>query len=165
LFIDGSTTCIELAKFLAHQKKRLTIVTNSTLICLELGKTREHKVIGIGGDFDPTSASFVGSVCEEAAKKYFVDMVIISTKGLIPTEGIYESNTGTLRIKQVFAANTRKTILLVDHSKFHQKSLCKVLDISQIHTLVTDDQAPADAVDLLAGKGLTTMIVPLKTQS
>ncbi len=162
LFVDGSTTCIELAKILARQKKRLTIVTNSTLVCLELGKTSEHKVIGIGGDFDPSSASFVGSLCEEAAQKYFVDLVVVSTKGLIPGEGTYESNTGTLRIKQVFARNTRQIILLVDHSKFHQKSLCKVLDIAQIHTIITDTLAPQEVVNQLIEQGHQVLVVPVK---
>ena len=153
LFMDGSTTCIELAKILARQRKHLTILTNSTLICLELGKTAEHKLIGLGGDFDPVSASYVGSLCEEMAGHYFVDLAIVSTKGLIPAEGTYESNTGTLRIKQVVARNTRNIMLLVDHSKFHQKSLCKVLDIAQIHTLITDELAPQEAVNGLVENG------------
>jgi DeoR/GlpR family transcriptional regulator of sugar metabolism len=162
LFIDGSTTCIELAKILARQKKQLTIVTNSSLICLELGITSEHKVIGIGGDFDPTSASFVGSLCEEAAQKYFVDLAVISTKGLLPNDGTYESNMGTLRIKQLFARNARKIMLLVDHSKFHQRSLCKVLDIAQIQTLITDDQVPQDDVNQLIQQGHEVLVVPVK---
>lgn len=162
LFIDGSTTCIELAKILAYQKKNLTIVTNSTLVCLELGKTNEHKIIGIGGDFDPSSASFIGSLCAEAASQYYVDLFIASTKGLVPTEGTFESNIGTLRIKQVFARHSGKVILLVDHTKFHQKSLCKVLDISQISTIVTDDQSPYEAIDLLRETVPEVVVVPMK---
>src|SRR6478672_11225052 len=37
LFLDGSTTCIQLAKKIAAFKRDLTIVTNSVFVCLELG--------------------------------------------------------------------------------------------------------------------------------
>jgi DeoR/GlpR family transcriptional regulator of sugar metabolism len=149
LFIDGSTTCIELAKVLAYQRKGLTIVTNSALICLELGHTREHKVIGVGGEYDTSSASFVGCTCEEAVERFYVDYAVFSTKGFFPSEGTFESSMGTLRVKQVVAQHCANVMLLVDHTKYNQRSLCKVLDITQIDTVVTDDQAPPEAVALL----------------
>lgn len=163
LFIDGSTSCIALAKVLANQRKGLTIVTNSTLICLELGKTAEHKVVGIGGDFDASSASFIGSYCEEAASSYYVDMSFLSTKGIILDDGTYESNTGTLRIKQVIAPHSSRVVLLADHTKFEQRSLRKVLDIAQIHTLVTDANVPQTIVKHLTESGHTVLVAPLKT--
>lgn len=162
LFLDGSTTCIELAKVLARQKKRLTIVTNSTLICLELGHSNENKVIGIGGEFDPGSASFVGRTSEDAAEQFYVDYAFMSTKGFLPTEGTFESSMGTLRIKQVIAAHCARVVLLVDYSKFGQRSLCKVLDLSQINTIVTDSQAPQDAVSLLQQAGREIWVADLK---
>lgn len=160
LFIDGSTSCIALAKVLARQRKGLTVVTNSTIICLELGKTAEHKVVGIGGDFDASSASFIGSFCEEAISSYFVDLAIMSTKGIILDDGTYESNTGTLRIKQVIAPNASRIVLLADHTKFEQRSLRKVLDISQIHTVVTDVNVSQSIVDHLVEAEHTVLIAP-----
>ncbi len=164
LFIDGSTTCIELAKVLVQQKKRLTIVTNSTLVCLELGHSSENKVIGIGGEFDPTSASFVGSTSEDALEKFYVDYAFMSTKGFLPSEGTFESSMGTLRIKQVVAAHCDRLILLIDYSKFGQRALCKVLDVSQIHTIVTDSQSPQEAIDLLQQNGNEVRVANLKDQ-
>jgi len=163
LFIDGSTTCIELAKVLTTQRKGLTIVTNSTLICMELGHNREHKIIGVGGDYDSTSASFIGCDCEESVKRFYVDFAIFSTKGFIPDEGTFESTMGTLRVKQAVSQNCAKVILLVDHTKFNQKSMCKVLDISQIHTVITDDQAPGASIDLLRQNGHEVHIVALES--
>ncbi len=162
LFLDGSTTCIELAKVLAQQKKGLTIVTNSTLVCLELGHSSGNRVMGIGGDFDPSSASFVGSASEEAVEKYYMDYAFMSTKGFMPAEGTYESYMGTLRIKQIVAAHCGRINLLIDNSKFGQRSLCKVLDVSQIHTIVTDAQAPQEALALLQQRGIVVHVAPLK---
>jgi DeoR family transcriptional regulator of aga operon len=69
---------------------------------------------------------------------------------------------GTLRIKQVIAGHCARLILLVDYSKFGQRSLCKVLDVSQIHTIVTDSQAPQEAIDLLKQKGHEVQVADLK---
>jgi DeoR/GlpR family transcriptional regulator of sugar metabolism len=162
LFIDGSTTCIELAKVLAKQKKRLTIVTNSALICLELGHSSENMVIGVGGEFDPSSASFVGRMSEETVEEFYVDYAFFSTKGFFPTEGTFESSMGLLRVKQVVARHCAKVVLLVDYSKFGQRSLCKVLDISQIHSIVTDAQTPQEAVDFLRQTGHEVQIAYLR---
>ena len=162
VFIDGSTTCIELAKVLYRQDKRLTVVTNSTLICLELGHSNDNKVIGIGGEFEPGSASFVGHTCEDAVEKFYFDYAFLSTKGFIPTEGTFESSMGTLRVKQLAASHCTKVVLLVDYSKFGQRSLCKVLDISQIHSVVTDSQAPLEATDLLRKSGHEVLIANVK---
>jgi DeoR/GlpR family transcriptional regulator of sugar metabolism len=161
IFMDGSTTCIQLAKELTNQRKGLTIISNSALICLELGHSGEHKIIGVGGEYDSSSASFVGSSSEESLEHFYVDFAIFSTKGFIPQDGTYESSMGTLRIKQVAARHCSKVILLADHTKFDQRSLCKVLDSSQIHTVVTDDRTQPESVEFLRQNGHEVLIAGL----
>lgn len=165
IFLDGSTTCLELAKLLATERKGLTIVTNSALACLELGKSSENLIVGIGGQFDANSLSYVGPQAEDWAKTLFVDLAFVGTKGFVPAEGTFESFLPTFRIKQIIAQQAVELVLLVDHSKFGQRALSKVLDISQIHTVVTDDQAPA--ADLVAlerhGREVFTAAVSRRT--
>lgn len=153
LFVDGGTTCIALAKILAHQQKSLSIVTNSTLICLELGHSRAHRVHSVGGEYDAYSASFVGRASEHEVANFFVDLCIFSTKAFLASEGTFEASPGTVRVKQAVASNSGKIILLVDHTKFGQRAMRKVLDIGQIHIVVTDSEAPGAAIDLLRSNG------------
>ncbi len=149
IFIDGGTTCLELARQLAKERKGLTIVTNSALVCLELGNGGENLIVGIGGEYDAKSLSFVGPQSEDWAQTLFVDMAFVSTKGFLPAEGTFESSVGTFRVKQIIARQCKELVLLVDHSKFGQRALSKVLDISQIHTVVTNDHTrPADIAEL-----------------
>lgn len=90
LFLDGSTTCLELAKLIARRLRGVTVVTNSALTALELGHSRNNTVVGVGGELDPNSCCFVGSVAEEAAERYFVDVAFVSTMGFLPAEGTFE---------------------------------------------------------------------------
>ena len=50
IFLDGSTTCIVLARRIAKELRGLTVVTHSALVCLELGRT------GVEYDFPPGGA-------------------------------------------------------------------------------------------------------------
>lgn len=158
LFLDGSTTCLELAKLLASEGNGLTVITHSALACMELGRSGRISVIGIGGQFDPRSLCFVGPASEESAANFFVDMAFVSTKGFIPGEGTFESEVGNLRIKRTIAEHAEELALLVDHSKFGRRALCKVLEPSQIDIVVTDGQAPEKALADLQREGKRVLV-------
>ena len=158
VFLDGGTTCLELAKLMATQRSGLTVITNSAMACIELGKSRENMTVGIGGQYDAPSASFVGPSAEESASRFFVDLAIVSTKGFFADEGTYESAIATFHIKQIIARQAAKVILLIDHSKFGQRALSKVLDVSNIHAVVTDAAAPEADLELLRRAGLQVVV-------
>ncbi len=138
VFLDGSTTCLELARLLARERRGLTIVTNSVLACLELGQGGDHTVAGSGGHYDPPSLCYVGPQAEDWARTLFVDLAFVSTKGFIPARGTFESSLPNFRVKQLIARQCVELVLLADHTKFGQRALSKVLDTSQLHRVVTD---------------------------
>jgi DeoR/GlpR family transcriptional regulator of sugar metabolism len=158
VFLDGGTSCLALARLLASDRTDLTIVTNSALACLELGKSAGNMIVGIGGQFDARSASYVGPTAEQSAAKFFVDLAFVSTKGLIPREGTFESAIATFHIKQIIARQAGKVVLLVDHSKFGRRALSSVLQAPQIHCVVTDDTAPRADVEFLRERGCEVLI-------
>jgi DeoR family fructose operon transcriptional repressor len=158
LFLDGGTTCIEVAKLLARSSKDVTVVTNSALVSLEVGQSATARVLAIGGQFDAASASFVGPSSEDWAGRFFVDLAIVSTKAFVANEGTFESSTGTFRIKQIIANQASTLVLLVDHTKFGKRALCRVLDVAQIGTIITDDRAPAADLDALRAAGKKVIV-------
>ena len=87
VFLDGSTTCLVLARHLAGASVGLTVVSHSALVCLEFGAGSPDVVVGLGGQFDPATACFVGPAAEEAARRYFVDVAFLSTKGFLRRRG------------------------------------------------------------------------------
>ncbi|MDG3007720.1 DeoR/GlpR family DNA-binding transcription regulator [Paludisphaera mucosa] len=156
IFLDPSTTCLELARRIGRERESVTVVTNSALACLELGRGGRNTTIGIGGQFDPASGSFVGSASEEWLDRFFVDRAFVSTKGFLPAEGTFEAAIESIRIKQVAARRCSELVLLADHTKFGIRALCKALDSGQIHTVVTDAATPETELRRLerAGKRL-----------
>jgi DeoR/GlpR family transcriptional regulator of sugar metabolism len=94
------------------------------------------------------------------AKGLFIDMAFFGTKAFVPTEGTFESSLPTFRLKQIVAERCNRVVLLVDHSKMGQRALSKVLDITQIHTVVTDDQVLPEDLALLTKAGPKVIIAP-----
>lgn len=158
IFLDGSTTCIAFARAIARSGPEVTVITNSALIAMELGASGTAKVICLGGDYDAQSASFVGSLAEEACGRFCIDTTFLSTKSFIAAEGTYESSTATLRIKQLVAKRSTRVVLLVDSSKFGQRALCKVLDVSLIKLVITDRQCPKSTQQVLRRSGCEVIV-------
>jgi len=160
IFLDGGTTNLELAKLIAVQRTGLTILTNSALTCLELSKGN-NTIIGIGGEYDPVTLSFAGPQADEMAKSLLVDQAFFSTKGFLPEDGTYESAVATSRVKQVMAGRAAQTVLLVDHTKFGIRALSKVLDVSQIHHIVTDEWVRKSDLTAIQRAGITAHIATI----
>jgi DeoR/GlpR family transcriptional regulator of sugar metabolism len=160
VFLDGSTTCLVLARQLAKKLRGLTVVTHSAMACMEFGRATDgaNMVLTLGGQFDPATACFVGPTTEEAARRFFVDVAFFSTKGFLPQEGTFESLIATIRIKQIIAEQAARVVLLVDHSKFGQRALCKALDIKQIHEVVTDAGTAASELAMLEQLGVVVRV-------
>lgn len=158
IFVDGSTTCLELAKLLGSKGIGLTVVTPSVLVTLALGQGSDNRIVGIGGQYDPASLSFVGPTAEDEARKFFVDVAFFSTKGFVVGEGTFESSVPNFRIKQIIAEQCHEVVLLVDHSKFGKRALCKVLDIARIHTVITDDKTSKDDLAVLRSMAKTVRV-------
>ena len=162
IFVDGSSTCLELARALAKERHGLTVVTNSALACLELGQNSGNTIVGIGGHYDANSLSYVGPQAEDWAKTLFVDLAFVGTKGILPAKGTFESSMPTFRIKQITARRCGRLVLLADHSKFGQRALSKVLDIEQIHTVVTDDRIARADLAQLEKKVRQVLVAPVR---
>jgi len=162
LFLDGSTTCLELAKLVARRMRGLTIITNSALTSMEIGRNRNNTVIGIGGEFDPNSCCYVGASAEDAAERFYVDIAFISTMGFLPSEGTFESTVANYRIKQISTRRSKRVVLLVDHSKFGQRALARVLDADEVDCVVTDAAATKDHLSQLADTGIEYVVAPME---
>ncbi len=153
VFLDGSSTCLVLARAIAGGSRGLTVATHSAAVCMELARSHENTILGLGGQFDPASACFVGARAEEEARRLYIDTFFFSTKGFFPQEGTFESSPATFRLKQLVAEQSARVVLLADHTKFGQRALCKVLDISQIDEVVTDAATSEDQVSLVERSG------------
>jgi DeoR/GlpR family transcriptional regulator of sugar metabolism len=88
-----------------------------------------------------------------------------STKGFIPEEGTFESSVGLFTIKRIMAERCDKLILLVDHSKFGRRALCKALDISQIGTVITDSRVAKSDLAALEKSSVVVFVAKIESST
>ena len=137
IFLDASTTAVVVAKAL-KEKERLTVITNSMEILLELSDVSGWNIISTGGVMKEGYLAFLGSRTEEAIRSYFVDKVIISCKALDHEWGIMESQEAFGTTKKAMIASGREKILVVDSTKFDQTAFSVAGKLRDIDVIVTD---------------------------
>jgi len=53
-----------------------------------------------------------------------------------------------------------KVVFCLDHTKFNRRSVSFLCDLSEIDTVVTDQQAPEELVRALAERGIEVVVAP-----
>ena len=149
LFIDGSTTCSELAKILPDGKN-LTIFTNSLAFINEMKSEKKlDNLVLLGGELSKDENTFDGTFALELASKIYVDCMFFSCSGF-SQNGI--SNAGLIgtQVKKIILNNSKKHVLLADSSKYDNQGLYMLCKMDEIQVLITDKGLRHEAHDELS---------------
>lgn len=139
--LDASTTAVFIAKAL-KEKERLTVLTNSMEILLELSDVSGWNIISTGGVMKEGYLAFLGSKTEEAISSYYMDKIIISCKALDLNRGLMESQEAFGSVKRKMITSGRKKILVVDNTKFDQTAFSVAGKFQDIDVVVTNECPP-----------------------
>ena len=129
IFLDASTTAVFVAKAL-KEKQRLTVITNSMEILLELSDVSGWNIISTGGVMKEGYLAFLGSKTD-------------SCKALDKDWGIMESQEAFGSTKRAMMSSGREKILVVDSSKFDQTAFSVAGSLKDVDVVVTDKK-PVD---------------------
>lgn len=149
IMLDDSSTSLYIAKHL-KEKKKITVITNSIEIIMELSDVDGWTIMSTGGRLKPESLALVGNQAQEMLRNYHVDKAIISCKGLDEKVGITDSSEFHSLLKQSMMASAKKTILALDSSKFDKASFVKISSLNDIGTVVTEVKPSKQWLQLFA---------------
>ena len=137
IMLDASSTSLMIAKELKEMNK-LTVVTNSVEVLIELSGHEGIRVISTGGTLRDSSLSLVGTAAQKALVGYNVDKAIISCKGLDMKKGVTDSSEMEADMKNAMCSCAKQTILAVDSSKFGHVSFVRFMNLKEGDMIVTD---------------------------
>lgn len=140
ILLDSGTTTLEIAK-LIKDKKNLTVVTNDIKIAAELMDS-EVKVIVAGGELQNSVGALFGPVTEQILRNLHVDLCFLGTHAVHLKAGITATTFEKAFAKKLMIDSAETTWLVADSSKFQQKSLTKVCDLTRIDGIITDHGIP-----------------------
>ncbi|MFD2706045.1 DeoR/GlpR family DNA-binding transcription regulator [Salibacterium lacus] len=154
--VDASTTALMVVQ---HVKdKSITVITNSIGVTMELSTEDHIRVILIGGYLSKASMSLVGNFAERVIEDYHVDKFFFSCLGVDIQRGVSEMHEDQALVKKQLISISENLYLLADSSKFGEKSLFRLCDVSILDYLITDNKVSMNSIREVNKSGVSIIV-------
>lgn len=156
IIIDPSTTGVAIVNAL-RDKRRLTVITNSIEVLVELADMSGWDVISTGGTMKENYLALVGPRAMENIASFNADKVILSCKGIDMQKGITDGNEMFSEVKKTMLSSAKMKILAVDHTKFGEVAFSQICEITDVNMIVTDVRPSNEWMDYFKEKGIACL--------
>ncbi len=148
VLLDSGTTTLEIARLL--RTKKITVATNSMDIAQVFSEDDSVETILLGGTLRKNTRSLVGYLTNDVLRKMYFDKVFLAANGIDVEFGITTPNLTEAETKRNMLQAGKEKILVADHSKLGQRSLCRICGLEDIDLLITDQGLSDDSQQQLA---------------
>jgi DeoR family transcriptional regulator, glycerol-3-phosphate regulon repressor len=146
IFMTPGTTVEAAASAIAERRLTgLRVVTNSTAAARILGRDPAIAIHVSGGLWQQNNHALSGPAAAEFVGRYRCDVLLTSIGSIDPDGWLLEFRDEETLVAKAMLANARRRILLADHSKFTRVAACKLAELSDMTTVITD-RAPSNAM-------------------
>lgn len=135
--MTAGTTTTETVRCLP-MNSRLTVVTNTVNIAMELCNRKDVEVFVTGGSLRGTWFSLVGPSAIESIKKVFIDTLFIGVNGLDEKHGLTCYHSAEADLNRVMVQQAKRKILVTDSSKIGVIANWLIAPIAAVDAIVTD---------------------------
>lgn len=139
IFIDASTTAMQMAEFLS-EKKQITVITNGLPLATRLVKAG-IKTYATGGEMVENSLAYAGSFSEEFVRKFNIDTAFFSSYGVDSSGMIVDTSLPETQLRRTVINQAKKSIFLCDKSKFSLTAPYNLIHKDNVDVFITDDGA------------------------
>lgn len=137
LFIDGGTTCLELARLIPPEL-RLTCFTISLPVALQLLTKPKIDVLFVGGRISPEAQIATGASTVRDLAGIQVDYGFIGTGYVDSLHGLTEFDWDIVQVKKAVINASKKAVLLCISEKLNSRHRFKTCDLNAINTMITE---------------------------
>ncbi|MHB1426806.1 MAG: DeoR/GlpR family DNA-binding transcription regulator [Gemmataceae bacterium] len=146
ILLDGGTTTLEVARLLVGRS--LQIVTNSLPIASLFAASRETDLVILGGYVYPKTGVALGPLTVRMMEDIHVHQLIMSVGG-ITSKGLFNSNLLLVETERQMMRCADEVVVVADHTKIGRQALAFLCHLSDIDTLIVDNQLSAAQRELL----------------
>jgi len=161
IMIGSGSCCALFAEELAHIKKNIAIITNSTFTANFVCHVPNIRIILLGGYYQPESQVLLGQMTVKYAEGFSTDKYFLGTDGFIPGKGF--TGGDYLRVETAVGLTrcARRVIILTDAAKFYRQGAYNLINLDKLSGVFTDDSIPKDAEEDLLKNNVTLHKVSL----
>ena len=150
LFIDSSTTTLQMADFLG-EKKGITVITNGIPLATALVK-KGIKTYCTGGEIFENSLAHFGSFAEDFIRRFNIDTLFFSCHGVNAKGMLTDPSLPENQIRKVAIGQSKKTVFLCDETKFSLSTPYNLVSLDSLDTVITDTEKVYDYLSQHHGK-------------
>ena len=146
IFIDASTTTLQMAHFLG-EKKNITVLTNGIALATLLVK-KGIKTYCTGGEIFENSMAHFGSFAEDFIRRFNIDILFFSCHGVNDMGMLTDPSLPETQIRRVAIGQSKKTVFLCDKTKFSLSTPYNLVPIQSVNCIITDAEDVKDRFSL-----------------
>ncbi|MGA0556773.1 DeoR/GlpR family DNA-binding transcription regulator [Larkinella sp. VNQ87] len=154
IFMDCGSTVFRLCQFI--RMKRIQVITNSLPVVNELLNS-EVKVNLVGGEVDAKRQAVHGLIAHEHILRYRAQKAFLGIDGISVRHGLSAHSEVEAGMTLAMAAQAEVSYLLCDSTKLEKDKYVQVAPLSLIQTLVTDQEAASDILELYRQAGVRVL--------
>ena len=141
VFLDISTTNIELAKLLVLKPIRnITIVTNMLDVLQILTSSSMHTIC-VGGEFDYAHNGFVGNMCDEFLSRFHFDLAFLGVVGVnLQQDCVMTYMPDDGQTKRMVLKHTKQAYMLAESDKLYQSGNYTYAKVKDFYGMITEDE-------------------------
>lgn len=151
IFLDGSTTAIEISKLLKKDKK-ITVFTNSIRILNELVDAVDVTLYSLGSYYAREIVHFVGADVEEKISQLCFSKSFIGVAGISEDLDLMDPHPLLASVKRKVIHSSAISYIVADHTKFGAYAVQKFEHLDNINYVITDEEVPEPFNSILKEK-------------
>ena len=155
IIINGGTTTFQMVHFLIN--RRMPIFTNSFPIAEHLLKHSKNTVMLSGGTIYREQNIILSPFENDVTRNFYARRMFMGAQGLGPL-GLMEGDPLLIQAEQKLIDQADELVVLVDSSKFRQRSSLILCGLSRIATVITDDGIEDREAGMLESAGVTLIV-------
>ena len=140
ILVGPGTTTLALARLLGDVQE-LTVVTNSLLVAQALMPSTKVEVIITGGTLRRSIHALVGPSAEDSVRALRASKTFLSGNGFTAERGLSTPSPLVAATDRALAGAAQQVVVLADHTKIGQDTMCQTVPVARVGTLITDSRA------------------------
>lgn len=158
IIINGGTTTFQMVHPLSA--RRCQVFTNSFPIAEHLLKHSKNTVLLPGGAIYREQNIILSPFEDDGSRHFYARRMFMGARGLGPL-GLMEGDPLLIQAEQKLIGQADELVVLVDSSKFRNRSSLVLCPLKRIHTVITDDGISDREAQMLEAAEIRLIAVPV----
>jgi DeoR family transcriptional regulator, glycerol-3-phosphate regulon repressor len=141
LFLAIGTSTEAVARELLRHRNLLVVTSNINVANILLGNP-ECQVILAGGTIRRSDGGLVGPLAVQTIRQFKFDVAVIGCSAMDEDGDLLDFDLQEVGVNQAILAQSRRTVLVSDHSKLQRSAPARIASLADVETFVTDRPLP-----------------------